>query len=85
MKTTYHSIRGLIETSWFRLPGELTFNVIIPGNTKATVYFPAEDPVRITERGVPVKQLKEAEFVKSGNGNSVFTLAPGHYSFRINK
>ena len=85
MKTTYHSIRGLIETSWFRLPGEITFNVIIPGNTNAIVYFPAEDPENITERGIPIKQMKEAEYVNSGNGSSVFKLGSGHYSFRIKK
>ncbi|MCX7888000.1 MAG: DUF1080 domain-containing protein, partial [Verrucomicrobiae bacterium] len=41
-KTTYHSIRGLIETDWRIADGKFILDVTIPPNTTATVIMPTQ-------------------------------------------
>ncbi len=80
---TYHSIRGLIESSWKFVPGKVIFVVIIPGNTTADVYFPTTNTERIREGNIAITKLPQAEFIRNDNGNSVFRVAPGRYTFII--
>jgi alpha-L-rhamnosidase len=47
-KTSYDSIHGTIAVNWERKGQEITLNVSVPANVKATVYIPGkEEPVEV--------------------------------------
>lgn len=85
MNASYYSVRGLIESSWKRDKNNLVYEFTIPGNTEATVYFPSENVSTILENNIPIREMREAKFLRTEAGYSVFKIVPGHYSFLIMK
>ncbi len=80
---SYHSIRGLIQSSWKFVPGKVIFTVVIPGNTTASVYFPTTNTDRIREGNNPITKIRQITFIRNEGGSSVFKVGSGHYTFII--
>jgi alpha-L-rhamnosidase len=78
---SYDSINGKIVSNWQLKDGTFTLNVIIPANTTATVYIPAESAKNITESGRPATKAKGVRFLQIKQGTAVFTIGSGHYQF----
>jgi alpha-L-rhamnosidase len=75
---SYKSPYGLIQSNWRKQNQELTFNIIVPINTTATVYIPDGT---ITESGLPVDQAEGITLIRKEKNNAVFKIESGQYEF----
>lgn len=85
VKASYHSLRGTIESEWQLSTEEFKWNITIPPNTTASVYFPATTSDEITENGTPISQVAGATFKRAENGYVIFNLGSGSYQFVVNQ
>jgi alpha-L-rhamnosidase len=85
VKASYNSLHGLIKSEWKNSIDKFEWRIIIPANTTATVYIPANNADEITENGKPVSSSAEIKFVKRDKGAVVFEVPSGTYSFVRNK
>jgi len=79
--TSYDSIHGKIATAWKRKGNRLTLEVVVPANTTATVWVPTTTISSITESGRPVAQAEGVKFLRQEDGNAVFEVGSGKYTF----
>ena len=77
----YHSIRGVIASSWQRGATGLTMNVAVPVNTTATIYVPTANAAGVTEGGLPVASAPGVTSVSQMAGTVVLQVGSGHYTF----
>jgi len=77
----YHSLYGVIASSWQMRDGTFTLTVTVPANTTATVFLPGAEASRVTEGGqavetaegvIQVSQEQEATLIEVGSGTYVF-------------
>jgi alpha-L-rhamnosidase len=80
-KTSFESIHGLIATDWKMTGDQLTLQVTVPANTRATVCLPATDVATVTESGQPLDQAKDVKFLRSENGKVYLAIGSGTYKF----
>jgi alpha-L-rhamnosidase len=78
VKCSYDSPYGEIGSNWKLENGLLTWDIIVPPNTTATVYVPGVD---IAEGGLPIAEAKGVTLKTHEEGRSVFKIVPGSYSF----
>jgi alpha-L-rhamnosidase len=81
VKASYHSMYGVIKSSWTRNGRILRWNISVPGNTKAVVHVPSTSAGNVTLDG---KNPKGTQFIINGN-EMVFSLGSGDYEFVITK
>lgn len=75
-RASYHSIAGVIESSWKREGKRLTFRVIVPPNVTAEVALPADDATKVRMDGWPLNGATEDHgrvLVNVGSGSYEFT------------
>jgi alpha-L-rhamnosidase len=80
-RTTYHSTRGPIATSWRTDNNRFTLDVTIPANTTATVHLPAWNAADCTEAGKPLDQSEGVSNVSTAAGQVTLTIGSGTYRF----
>ncbi|MHC4204092.1 MAG: family 78 glycoside hydrolase catalytic domain [Planctomycetota bacterium] len=78
---SYDSVNGRIVSNWQLKDGTFTLNVVIPANTTATVYIPAESAKSITESGRPATSARGVQFLHIKQRTAVFTIGSGNYQF----
>lgn len=61
---------------------QLTLDVTIPANTKATVYVPTADAAGITEGSRPVMDSPGVLFIGTDGDNAKFEIGSGSYTFK---
>ncbi len=76
-----HSMYGTILSAWARENNRFDWTVIIPANTSATVYVPAQAASQVTESGQPAESAAGVTFLRRENGCAVFCLGSGAYQF----
>lgn len=77
----FNSPNGLITSSWKKTDREVSYNVIIPPNTTATLSL-ATGKKKLYEKGKAVKALPPAQTGASGgNGQTSYLLEAGTYRF----
>ncbi|MEO8614163.1 MAG: family 78 glycoside hydrolase catalytic domain, partial [Luteolibacter sp.] len=81
VSASYDSVSGKITSAWKRTDRQLGLSVVIPPNTTATVYVPADNPSLVTEHGRPAAQSPGIKFLRNEPGCAVFTVGSGTYSF----
>lgn len=69
VKSSHHTARGTIQSSWTREAGALRFTFVVPPNTRARIELPAAAGDTVTEDG---------RLVESGAGIKGITLLPIH-------
>ena len=85
-KGSYNSVRGKIESGWTldKESGAFTYHTVVPANTTATLYLPAESAESVvTESGKPVSESKGVTFVSYKDGAMVYELESGTYDFAV--
>ncbi|MDB5131494.1 MAG: Bacterial alpha-L-rhamnosidase [Mucilaginibacter sp.] len=80
-KGYYDSDYGRINSGWKVDRGVLTYFATVPPNTTATLYLPAASKRYVTEGGKPAEKITGARFIRFENGNAVFELSSGNYTF----
>jgi len=81
VKASYHSIHGLIKSAWIKENKRFTWNITIPGNTRAVIYIPALSNKDITEGGEKVTSANGIKFIRMEAGRAVFEIGSGDFLF----
>ncbi|HWD37280.1 MAG TPA: family 78 glycoside hydrolase catalytic domain [Fimbriimonas sp.] len=81
-KTSYDSIRGLIETNWKLSGKQLEFDLTIPANTTATVYVPAKNEDSVNLDGEMASSVDGVRFTGMKDGAAVYEVVSGKYHFK---
>ncbi len=76
---------GKLSNSWKIENGTLLMDMVIPANTKATIYLPAASADGITEGGVALASSKDIQVVRTEEGYVVVTAGSGSYHFAMAK
>jgi alpha-L-rhamnosidase len=78
----YQSVHGTIESDWRYADGILTLRAVVPANTTATIYVPAENAATVTESGTPAAQAAGVRFLRMERDAAVYEVGSGTYVFR---
>lgn len=78
---SYQSLYGGISSSWKRGKDTFEWHIIIPANTKAQVYIPANEASAITEKGKRIDEHSDIKIIGEENGRVVVELGSGEYQF----
>jgi alpha-L-rhamnosidase len=78
-KGSFQSPNGLILSEWKKESNRFLLHVIIPVNSKATVYFPATGKSKIYESG----KLFSEKQIKINDNKAVVTISSGEYWFKV--
>lgn len=81
--TSYQSPYGLISSNWKKVNGSTNFDVKIPANTTATLYFPAGKNSTVIEGGKPIANRNDIKIIKVEDGKVLIETGSGNYSFNI--
>ena len=77
----YHSIHGVIGSSWQQGGAGITLTVNVPVNTSATIYVPTTNAAAVTESGAPAATAPGVTSSSQMTGMLVLQLGSGHYTF----
>ena len=83
VKASYRSVRGLIVSNWEKNKNSFNWQVKIPPNTTALIYFPP-GITNIYENGIPAPSVKGLKFIKTENNSPVYEVISGEYKFKCN-
>ena len=75
----YQTPYGMVKSSWKKEGTNFTWNLSLPGNTRATVWLPAGD---IQEGGHPLDQ--QIHVLRMEPGWVILELGSGDYHFKVN-
>jgi|AGTN01.1.fsa_nt_gi Alpha-L-rhamnosidase N-terminal domain./Bacterial alpha-L-rhamnosidase. len=79
----YHSIHGLIKSSWKKEGKSFIWDITVPCNTTATVYIAAPSEKEVTESGKKVSSAKGVKYIRIENGYAVYKVGSGNYHFVV--
>jgi len=82
--STLQTYYGEISSSWKIENTKTIMDVVIPANTTATIYVPANNAASVTESGKPVEESKDLKITGTQNGYVVILLGSGNYHFIVN-
>ena len=82
VKTSHHSMYGLIASRWTTNGRSVTLEANIPANTTATIWVPASHSDRVTEGGKPASAAQGVALVRMQDGAAVYEVQSGVYQFR---
>jgi alpha-L-rhamnosidase len=77
----YDSINGRIGSDWKIVDGKFIWRVVVPANTSATVYVPAEKIEAVSLNGQPGNTSAPAELLRMEHDRAVFKVGSGTYEF----
>jgi alpha-L-rhamnosidase len=81
VNASYQSPYGTIKSSWKKENGQISWSISVPGNASAVVYIPAKENVDVKEGSGIASSTEGIRFLKMENGNAVFEVGSGNYSF----
>lgn len=76
---------GRIISEWERKDSKLAMNIVIPANTTATVYVPAQKASQVAESGRSAGEAEGVKFLRMEGEAAVFEVGSGQYHFQANK
>ena len=79
---SYDSVHGRIVSDWTCEKGNFTLNAVVPPNTTATVFVPANDSGTVTESGKHAAQAEGVKFLRMENHAAVYVVGSGTYRFQ---
>jgi alpha-L-rhamnosidase len=82
-KTSYVSPYGRIATNWKKTGTSFEMEVVIPANTRASVYLPAGKEQVITEGGLALASQPEVKQTGFENGRTILQIGSGTYHFKV--
>ncbi|WP_026879896.1 alpha-L-rhamnosidase [Hymenobacter norwichensis] len=83
VQASYRSVRGLVKSSWKQELKRFTWNITVPGNTKALVYIPAKNAKDVQEGGKKAASATGVKFVRQDGDRAVFEVGSGDYAFEV--
>ncbi|MDR1720663.1 MAG: glycoside hydrolase family 78 protein [Dysgonamonadaceae bacterium] len=82
-KAEFHSVYGLISSSWQQSDGHFHLQVAIPPNTTAEVRLPLINAGTVTEGGLPLEKRGLKATVDVINKRIVIPVGSGQYDFTV--
>jgi alpha-L-rhamnosidase len=84
--TEMESPYGKIASNWKNENESFNLEVIVPCNTRATIYIPSVSTDKVYENNQPVCKIQGAKVLGEENGRTILNLGSGIYHFRsVNK
>ncbi|MDD3038565.1 glycoside hydrolase family 78 protein [Bacteroides sp.] len=83
VKGSFHSVHGLIESSWNKGNSSFHWNISIPCNTTAIVYIPTSPDAIVNEKNEKKIPSKNIKYLWKENQYTVFEVGSGHYFFSV--
>jgi len=80
---SYQSMYGTIKSNWKRNGNAIEWNVTVPANCKAVMYFPVGRK-NITERKENLQSIEGVKYLGREGEQEVYEIGSGVYSFKIN-
>ena len=80
-KGHYDSINGRIESNWEIEDGNFQWSIVVPPNTMATVYVPAQKIEEVSVDGQMGGSSSDMEFLRMEKDRAVFKVGSGRYEF----
>lgn len=80
-KGHYDSINGRIESGWEIEEGNFRWSIVVPPNTSATVYVPAQKVEEVDVDGQMGGSSPDVEFLRMEKERAVFKVGSGRYEF----
>ncbi len=85
VKASFISPYGLIENEWTKTGNKFIMKTIIPVNTTATIYLPADKNSSIKENGKTLMPAHHLKNLKFENGKVAINVGSGSYIFTVEK
>ncbi len=85
MNASYESLYGPIESNWKKGENGLSWKVVIPANTTASIRIPAASADKVTESGKPLLQNPAVKSVNAADGFVVVEAGSGTFDFLAGK
>ncbi|RYY09672.1 MAG: alpha-rhamnosidase, partial [Chitinophagaceae bacterium] len=80
---SYESKYGTIKSHWTKERDKFTWNIVIPPNSSALVYLPANDVSRVLEDNQPLAEKKGLSIKGQEKGRVLVEIGSGSYSFVV--
>ena len=80
-KGHYDSINGRIGSDWEIEDGNFRWSIVVPPNTMATVYVPAQTVEAVRVDGQMDGSSPDVEFLRMEKDRAVFKVGSGRYEF----
>jgi len=80
-KGYYDSMYGRIESSWEVRNNDCNYRFVVPANTTATVYIPAEKETDVVVNGKRASKTIGIKFLRMEKRKAVYLVASGEYRF----
>jgi len=81
VQSSYNSINGKITCNWKSENDNFVLDVTIPANTQATIVFPYNDPEKIKEENMPLRNSASVKNIHVAGNKVCFDIPSGSYSF----
>ncbi len=85
VQASYESKYGTIKSHWIKEHGKLSWNIVVPANSKAEVHFPAGGIKNLLESNIPISGKSEFQIKEPIKGRIVLEIGSGSYNFSINQ
>ena len=82
VKATYNSMYGLVKSEWSKEEDSFSWDITIPGNTKAMVFIPALSKTSVTETGKKAAGSEEIKFIRMEQDRAIFEIGSGEYHLK---
>lgn len=83
VKASHESPYGLIKSDWHNEKEKLTWNIVVPPNSSADVYFPVSSLSMITEKGRKIMDRSDIKCISIHDGTVVLNVVAGEYTFNV--
>ncbi|MBA2718558.1 MAG: family 78 glycoside hydrolase catalytic domain [Chloroflexi bacterium] len=80
-RTSVDTVHGVVAAAWERDKNQLSLEVTIPSNTRATVHVPTREPRGVTEGGIDVASSSGIRVVEVTDDSLVLEVGSGRYEF----
>lgn len=79
----FHSMYGTIRSTWKIEDSLFKWQISIPTNTTATLYFPTSEKRRILESGQPLGEVNEITVLGIAKDSLIISIPSGEYDFKV--
>ncbi len=81
---SYQSLYGTIKSEWQQSISQFTWHIVIPANTRATIYIPASSEKNVLENNQSTTKIDDIKFIKMDGRTAVYEIGSGDYHFTSN-
>ncbi len=82
VNASYHSIHGMIKSSWKKDGKNFSWDISIPANTSAIIYVPAASQKDVSDVLTTGSADSDLKFLRMEAGRAAYQINSGSYSFK---